>query len=189
MFCEDSRGTDIDHFWPLKPFSRRTFVWENLLLACGGCNRVKGNRFDLNDQGDPLLIDPTAEDPWNFLFFEPDTGIIVARVDPATGTEDPKGEHTTDPAVLPLNIDPATDGRRRIARSLRRAVHRFLERAETESAQALDDLLVELLDHDDYGLLEWYFLRDGQNDPPFSDLRMKHSIAWGQITKTVGRDS
>ena len=186
MFCEDSRGTDIDHFWPKSRYSNRTFVWENLLLACAGCNGKKGKRFDLGADGRPLLIDPTAEDPWDFLFFDPDTGIIVARFNLATGATDPKGEHTTDPQVLPLNIDPVTDGRQRIARSLRRAVGRFLGCAEGDPAEALDDLLAELRDHDDYGLLEWYFLRDGQDDSPFSDLRARHPTAWGKIAKTVG---
>jgi len=74
MFCEDSRGTDIDHFWPKVPYPERTFVWENLLWVCAGCNRKKGPRFVLDDQGTPLLIDPTAEDPWNHLFSMPIRG-------------------------------------------------------------------------------------------------------------------
>jgi len=187
MFCEDSRGTDIDHFWPIIPFSNKTFVWENLLLVCGGCNRTKGSRFDLDGKGDPLLIDPTAEDPWDFLFFDPDTGIIVARFNPVSGMKDRKGEHTTHLAVLPLNIDPVTDGRRRTALSLRRAVDGFLKTAKTESSRTADELLAELQDHDDYGLLEWYFLRDGRDDPPFSELRTKRPGVWSQITKTLGR--
>lgn len=39
MFCNDSRGTDIEHFWPKQRFPKKSFAWENMLLACAGCNR------------------------------------------------------------------------------------------------------------------------------------------------------
>jgi len=189
MFCEDSRGTQIDHFWPLSPHPEKTFLWENMLLLCDGCNRMKGDRFDLDADGHPLLIDPTVEDPWDFLYFDPHTGMIVGRVDPFTGAVSPKGEHTTDLAVLPLNIDPVTDGRRQIARSLRRAVQRFLDRADAHSVHAAEELLAELQDHDDYGLVEWYFRRDGGDDPPFSILRASHPEVWGRIAKELSTHS
>src|SRR5437870_1894125 len=34
MYCLDSHGTDIDHFWPKQPYPDRMFVWTNLLLGC-----------------------------------------------------------------------------------------------------------------------------------------------------------
>jgi hypothetical protein len=61
MYCLDSHGTDIDHFWPKKPFPDRMFVWLNLLLCCAECGRFKGDEFPLSN-GQPLLIDPTMED-------------------------------------------------------------------------------------------------------------------------------
>ncbi len=91
MFCEDSRGTEIDHFWPMTPYRTRAFVWTNLLWTCGGCNRTKGDRFELDRDGQPLLVDPTAEDPWDFLFFDADTGIVTARFRTDTRASDPKG--------------------------------------------------------------------------------------------------
>jgi uncharacterized protein (TIGR02646 family) len=183
MFCEDSRGTDIDHVWPMIPYRERTFLWPNMLWLCGGCNRKKGNRFDLDAAGAPLLIDPTAEDPWDYLFFEPDTGMIVARVDPQTGTSHPKGEYTTSPAVLPLNIEAVTDGRRRTYRCLCRAVRRFLDVAHNvgDPSAAEVELLEEVRDHDDYGLLRWYFVKDGSQSSPFIELRRNHESAWRRI--------
>jgi hypothetical protein len=66
MYCRDSHGTDIDRFWPKTPYPERMFVWLNLLLCCAGCRRIKGDRFPVaGDQ--PLLVDPTAEDPWRHL--------------------------------------------------------------------------------------------------------------------------
>ena len=38
MYCGDSRGTDIDHFEPIRSAPLRTFEWCNHLLACSSCN-------------------------------------------------------------------------------------------------------------------------------------------------------
>jgi uncharacterized protein (TIGR02646 family) len=70
MYCLDSHGTDIDHFWPKQTFPNSMFVWPNLLLSCAECGRFKGDSFPLSN-GQPLLIDPTAEDPWLHLDFDP----------------------------------------------------------------------------------------------------------------------
>ena len=188
MFCDDSRGTEIDHYWPIVPYRQKTFLWDNMLWVCGGCNRAKGNRFDLDPQGAPLLIDPTAEDPWDFLFFEPDTGIITARIVGESGSPHPKGQYTADCGVLPLNIEAVTEGRRRTYRSLCRAVRRFLTRAleDTDRSTIPEDVIEEIRDHDDYGLANWYFLKDGQDMPPFSELRQKHRSVWLAITTALG---
>jgi len=131
MFCGDSRSTDIEHFWPKIRYRQRVFRWDNLLWICSGCNRQKGDRFSLDGQHRPLLIDPTAEDPWDFLYFDGHTGIITARYDPATARPYAKGVHTADPAILPLNIEAVTEGRLRTRRNLLRAVQGFLTRMAT----------------------------------------------------------
>ena len=77
MYCQDSRATQIDHFWPLSNYRDRAFQWENMLHACDGCNRRKLHRFDLDTNGQPLLIDPTTIDPWDHLFFDPATGRAI----------------------------------------------------------------------------------------------------------------
>lgn len=33
MYCLDSHGTDIEHFWPKTPYPERMFLWPNLLLG------------------------------------------------------------------------------------------------------------------------------------------------------------
>lgn len=80
MYCDDSHGTDIEHFWPKTPYPERMFRWLNLLLCCTECGRFKGECFPV-DTGTPVLIDPTADDPWRYLDFDPDTGNISARFD------------------------------------------------------------------------------------------------------------
>ncbi|MFH9829077.1 hypothetical protein [Streptomyces bobili] len=68
MYCDDSRGTDIDHFQPLASAPLRAFVWENHLIACAWCNsNDKRERYPLAPNGTCLLIDPTVDDPADHL--------------------------------------------------------------------------------------------------------------------------
>ena len=79
MYCSDSRGTDIEHFRPKSDYPAQAFRWANLLLCCSACGRVKGTRFPLDHEGQPLFIDPTVDDPWAHLNFLPETGALEPR--------------------------------------------------------------------------------------------------------------
>ncbi|NOY25886.1 MAG: HNH endonuclease, partial [Oligoflexia bacterium] len=79
MYCEDSLGTDIDHFRPKADFPQRAFAWPNYLLACSHCNsNLKRNAFPIDGNGDPLLLDPSADNPAEHLLFSPSTGEFVS---------------------------------------------------------------------------------------------------------------
>ncbi|MFF0515504.1 hypothetical protein [Streptomyces sp. NPDC004250] len=68
MYCDDSRGTDIDHFQPLENAPLRAFEWSNHLLACSYCNsNAKRSQYPVNGDGVCLLVDPCAEDPADHL--------------------------------------------------------------------------------------------------------------------------
>ena len=184
MYCEDSRGTDIEHFRP-RHYRDQVFRWPNLLWICAGCNRCKGNRFPCDSAGQPLLIDPTAEDPWDFLFFDPQTGEITARWDVSTGEEVPKGSQTIQLLSI-LRHQAITEGRQRVRRNLERAVRRFLERATAEDGEGahpglLEDLLESIDDADGYGLAHWFFLREGQDEGAFRELRQGFPSAWAEV--------
>jgi uncharacterized protein (TIGR02646 family) len=187
FFCEDSRGSDIEHFWPKTVYPARAFVWDNLLLLCASCNRKKGSRFPLDAAGQPLFVNPTIEDPWDFLFFEEATGMIVARVDAATAVPDPKGQTTSDPNLLPLNVEAITEGRTRTVRRLRRSVNRYLAAVgnPAEEPQALLHLTEEVHDADAQGVVAWYFRRDGRNEPPFSTLRINQPAIWAHVLAAI----
>jgi uncharacterized protein (TIGR02646 family) len=51
-YCEGAVGAvgadQIEHRKPVDTFPRETFEWENLHLACVGCNRAKSNKWDQN---------------------------------------------------------------------------------------------------------------------------------------------
>ncbi|MFD1146266.1 HNH endonuclease [Saccharothrix hoggarensis] len=102
MYCGDSQGTDIDHFEPLSRNPLRTFDWLNHLLACSTCNsNLKRDRFPVADDGTPLLLDPTTEDPFDHLVLTLSLGVYVALTD--------KGAATID--VCGLNRPVLTQGR------------------------------------------------------------------------------
>ncbi|WP_200239025.1 hypothetical protein [Thiohalocapsa halophila] len=173
MYCEDSHGTDIEHFWPKTPFSECLFIWPNMLLCCAECGRLKGQLVPADASGAPLLIDPTAEDPWAHLDFDPDTGNVVARFLREENGYSPKGEKTVE--VLHL------DRREALARVYRRS---FLRIAKIV-AVAVDDpqpdsqaLLEQLRECDDSGLLSWCLRADGQHLEPFCRLRTDHPEVW-----------
>jgi uncharacterized protein (TIGR02646 family) len=102
MYCEDSAGTDIEHFWPKTDYPLLAFDWDNYLIACSGCNsNYKRTQFPRDPQDLPLLLNPVEEEPLDHLAFSPSTG----RYEPTT----PKG--TASEEVYGLNRDTLTRGR------------------------------------------------------------------------------
>jgi len=172
VYCLDSHGTDIEHFWPKTPYPERMFDWLNLLLCCAECGRFKGDRFPVVDQM-PLLVDPTAEDPWQYLDFDPTTGNIVPRFDVDLNDYAIKGVET----VKLLQLDQ----REAIASGYKKTLRRLSQIVEdairhlTPSAEAL---IAQLIDADDHGLLTWCFLYSGRNEVPFCTLRDRYPAVW-----------
>ncbi|MGQ4464623.1 hypothetical protein ACN6LC_003716 [Streptomyces violaceoruber] len=136
MYCDDSRGTDIDHFEPLERAPLRAFVWVNHLLACSFCNSNEKNRkYPVDAEGACLLVDPTAEDPADHLTLR----LSVGTYDPLS----PKGKETIQ--VFGLNRPELIKGRVDAfvrARSILRDWHGLHQDAVPEAdlvAQALLD--------------------------------------------------
>lgn len=166
MYCLDSHGTDIEHFWPKTPFPTKLFEWKNLLLGCAGCGRLKGSQFPLDATGNPLLLDPTADDPWEHLDFDPRTGIISARFDRSLDDYCPRGKETT--SILQLDRREALAfGTRRTYRRLGGIVEEFLADTSDDAAA----LLQALREADEHGLLPWCFCPRGGEEAPFAMLR------------------
>ncbi len=110
MYCEDSQGTAIEHFWPRAKAPEKTFVWENLLYACGLCNsNYKRDQFPMQDD-QPLLIDPTVEEPLDHLVLVPKTGKFEPRIDAETEQESAKGKASIETFGLCRKV--LEDGRR-----------------------------------------------------------------------------
>lgn len=78
MYCEDSSGTAVEHFWPKSKYPCLAFTWENYLLVCSECNNCKQDHFPL-DHGRPVLIDPCVDDPIEHMFYLPTMGAFTQR--------------------------------------------------------------------------------------------------------------
>jgi len=172
MYCCDSHGTDIEHFWPKTPYPDRMFQWPNLLLCCAECGRFKGDRFPLRN-GTPDLVDPTADNPWQFLDFDPATGVVVARYDLATGAESTKGAET----VKLLQLDRREAMNDYYLKTWRRLVA-AVTAALKQGAPDAHALSASLAEADDHGLLGWCFSGTGQKVAPFSALRASYPDVW-----------
>lgn len=175
MYCVDSHGCDIDHFRPKARYPARAFKWSNMLLCCTECGRFKGSQFPMANSR-PLLIDPTVEDPWQHLDFDPDTGNLTARFDIHANDWSAKG--TTTVEVLRLDRREAMSAGyvstyRRLAGILQTSLALLAEDATTSPA-----LLAALQDADDHGLLAWCFNGAGRGFAPFSDLRELYPQVW-----------
>ncbi|MDQ1249400.1 MAG: hypothetical protein QG597_3775 [Actinomycetota bacterium] len=67
-------GWHVDHFRPKSSFPSLAFSWHNLIASCqlsDHCGNFKGDRFDAG------LIDPSAENPHDFLALGGSADIIA----------------------------------------------------------------------------------------------------------------
>lgn len=172
MYCLDSHGCDIEHFRPKAQFPKRMFRWRNLLLCCTECGRFKLDKFPMDGRR-PMLIDPTKEEPWDYLDFDPITGNITARFDLQANDFSPKGQRTV--SILQLDRREAlAAGYVQTYRKLCIVINRFLQ----TPIQPDDDLIAELLQEDGHGLLGWCFKGAGQNESVIHQLKIQHPLTW-----------
>ena len=174
MYCSDSAGTDIEHFWPKAVYPERMFRWLNMLLCCTGCGRdCKGSQFPLVN-GTPALLDPTVDDPWDYLDFSPATGILFARMS-RNGTTSAIGTETVRVFRF-AKRDAVTLGYQRSFRRIRKVIHAALADPPT----AADSFISDLKDADEHGILGWCFRGAGINEAPMSNLRHAQPTIWAE---------
>lgn len=79
-YCEQVRAADVEHFYPKSTYPTRMYQWPNLLPSCKDCNLAKLNHFPMNGN-QPVLIDPSSEEPMDFFSWSLETGEPVLRPD------------------------------------------------------------------------------------------------------------
>jgi uncharacterized protein (TIGR02646 family) len=179
MYCLDSEGADIEHFWPKAPYVERMYQWGNLLLSCTVCGRLKGNRFPLR-AGRPQLVDPSQENPWDHLEFDSVTGNLSARYLPAAKRWSAKGQATVD--LLQLNRREA------VARGYLSTLRRLSAHVRAALAAPTVDVAAlcnSLQADDDHGLLGWCFSARGAQIAPFSELLANHPVVWRRCKRSL----
>jgi uncharacterized protein (TIGR02646 family) len=180
MYCLDSHGTDIEHFRPKARYPLQTFQWSNWLICCTECGRMKGHQFPIQNRR-PLLVNPTAENPWDFLDFDPDTGNLTARFDLVANNWSAKGAETV--RVLHLDTREAlAAGYRRTYLNLVEVVNKSLATAIPADAA---ELVENLKNKDEHGLLEWCFCFTGQFLSPFSEIKKRHPTLWDDCKRMI----
>ena len=60
--------------YPQSRYPDRMFSWENFLLGCKNCNNAKVAHFPLDGASNPLLIDPSADEPLDYFVWDLLTG-------------------------------------------------------------------------------------------------------------------
>ena len=171
MYCVDSHGCDIEHFQPKASFSKWMYRWNNLLLCCTQCGRLKGSKFPLFNSK-PLLLDPSKEEPWKYLDFDPTTGNITARFDILSNAFQIKGEET----VITLQLDrreALAVGYQQTYKKLNQRISLFLQ---TPTPPQI--LIYDLIEHDEHGLLGWFFKGNGQSEPILIHLKTQYPSVW-----------
>lgn len=128
-YCEDSLAHQIEHVRPKSHYPDYTFVWDNMLWACGYCNNRKLDHFAVisNGQlvevprrragqppvpppaGEMAFLDPRGGDPMTFMRLDlVDTFKYSPIASP--GTRDfVRADYTI--RTLDLNLDPFPDQR------------------------------------------------------------------------------
>ena len=172
MYCLDSHGCDIEHFRPKSSYPKWMFKWNNLLLCCTECGRIKGSQFPMDGKR-PMLIDPTKEEPWDYLDFDPITGNMTARFDLQANDFFAKGQRTVSTLQLDRR-EALAAGYVHTYQKLCIVINRFLHTPTLTAG----DLIVELLHEDERGLLGWCFKGAGQNDASFLQLKAQHPAVW-----------
>lgn len=154
-YCEDSAADEVEHVWPKKFYPEKTFIWQNYLFACGSCNgsnkrdqfsvfNAEGNRFDIVRKkddpviqpltGSPLFIDPTSEDPTEFISLDLQTGLFVP-LPPKDTREFQRAEYTIK--ILGLNTrDYLSRARRNAYASYKDSLDVYTRLKEGGSSQA-----------------------------------------------------
>ena len=164
-YCEDSVADEVEHIKPKDWYPESVFVWENYLYACGPCNGPKKNKFSIFHQqnrnvihlsrtkddpirkppaGEPLLIDPRAEDPLDFLELDLSGTFYFLPCRGLGDRETQRAEYTIE--LLKLNSrDVLTRARRNafgtyFARLEQYTVHKDAGKPQKDLSILIDDL-------------------------------------------------
>jgi uncharacterized protein (TIGR02646 family) len=182
FYCSDGKGADVEHFFPVAEKAAYTMRWSNLLWVCPECNRKKNATFPEENE-EPLLIDPSATDPWRQLVPDISTGMLAPRFH---GQIPDRGATETLRVLDILNQEAVAEGRRKSIRRLLRAASKL---AGSADLPAKSEELWLAVDDDDYGVAAWFALWEGQDSMPFSTIKQTRPQMWRHFVRRVAGGS
>jgi uncharacterized protein (TIGR02646 family) len=150
----------IEHYRPQNKFPDRMFDWSNWLVSCGRCNQKKWAHFPDCD-GQPCLLDPTAEDPSGHLDFSRTRALAKTH----------RGAKTVE--LIGLNRSPLEDDRARWMMTVN-ALLLLWRRATEVSAQARELLIWAMQVDAPYAAMTRCYLRELA--PRFANPETPHAI-------------
>lgn len=169
MFCGDSEGCDIEHFYPKSDIRWRgkVFSWDNLLWICAPCNRLKNASFQVDDLNNPMLLNPVSDRIWEFFDYIEESGQLAVRYD-LRGRLEVRATSSLSESSTRLLYEVVCDGRQRTTRHLRRAASKFLDSSHERVDR--DEFIAHATDTDFPELFEWYFSLWGATQAPFDSV-------------------
>ncbi len=145
-YCEDSSPDEVEHFKPKDLFPECCFDWGNYLYSCGPCNgSYKRNKFKVftdsdgsavditrprkgdiiqPPSGDPVLINPSVENPLDFMELDFSTFLFSEIYDSPT-PEFERANYTIE--LLGLNRDILVEGRKSAFGSFRARLKEYVQ--------------------------------------------------------------
>ncbi|MEV5199680.1 hypothetical protein [Streptomyces sp. NPDC053720] len=135
MYCGGFTATDIEHFEPREHDALKSFFWPNHLLACGPCNSTyKRDWWGCDEKtGEPLLLDPTQDDPFDHLLLNLREGEYRGETD--------KGRTTINVLALNLPERRLVAGRKLARLNIRTVLREWGRARQLEDAEAERDAL------------------------------------------------
>ncbi len=79
-YCGIERATEWDHILPKNRFPEFAFLPQNLILVCGSCNKIKGEKYSKGKQR--LFLNPYLDEFMKVKFLHYKYNFDVTRVDP-----------------------------------------------------------------------------------------------------------
>ena len=84
-YCEQVAAKDIEHFYPKSRFPTKAYTYANFLWACKNCNTEKMAVFPLDPAGKAILLNPTIDEPLDYIRWDELSGKIIPHPDPIRG--------------------------------------------------------------------------------------------------------
>ncbi len=78
-YCEQIEAQTVDHFIPQAGNIDARWDWDNLVLACTVCQSYKLAQQPYDEDGN-RMVNPRIDEPMDCLFFDLETGSVVAQV-------------------------------------------------------------------------------------------------------------